>query len=57
MYAIAAFLSPLIGSILYEMHGMRVTFDIVAMFNFAFAMVLMIFNKGSKVSNKKIDSY
>ena len=44
VYAISAFVSPLIGGTLYMLYGMRKTFDIIAAVNILFVVILFTFN-------------
>ena len=49
IYAISAFVSPLIGGTLYMLYGMRKTFDIIAAVNIVYVVVLFTFNCGFNV--------
>ena len=51
IYATASFISPLIGSYIYQSNAncMRTTFDIVAVGNFIYAVILFTFNCGPNV--------
>lgn len=49
IYALANFLSPLIGTFLYNLTDQRTTCDYVALFNVAYGAVLFVFNCGPKV--------
>lgn len=46
IYALTQFIAPLIGSSIYQIVGMRDTFDITALICFSFAVILMVFNCG-----------
>ena len=49
IYAISAFVSPLIGGTLYMLYGMRKTFDIIAAVNIVYVVILFTFNCGLNV--------
>ena len=46
MYALSNFISPLIGSWVYTLVGMRAEFDWVSLSNVVFALILFVFNCG-----------
>ena len=49
LYALSMFFSPLLGSNLYLAYGARVSCDTVAIVDFTFATILLIFNCGPQV--------
>lgn len=49
LYALSTFFAPNVGTYMYNQLEMRRTCDIVAIFNFGFAIVLFIFNCGFSV--------
>ena len=46
MFALTDFVSPLVGSKIYDKMGMRKAFDLTAVFNIEIAIFLFIFNCG-----------
>ena len=55
IYAISAFLSPLIGGCLYMIYGMRKTCDIVAAANLVYVLILISFNCGFNVYKENVN--
>lgn len=49
IYALANFVSPLVGTSLFNLLGQQTTCDYVALFNFAYGVILFIFNCGPGV--------
>lgn len=52
IYALSSFVSPLLGSFVYTNLGQRDTFDIVAVINIMFSILLFVMNCGSDVMNE-----
>ena len=46
LFAVSTFVSPLIGTALYEIYGMPKVCDMIALFNFGLAAICFIFNLG-----------
>jgi hypothetical protein len=46
LFAISTFVSPLIGTYMYNESSMEQTCDIIGFFNLGFAVILLVFNMG-----------